>query len=152
YLKENRLEATAEITVRPRWQTLKPGDWITWNSARYGTKTYIVVEATLFALESDAPRCKRLVLQERAANMYDPVTLPTVVVPVPPGRPTYQQQVQGLILSGVMAGADGKHMPALQASWNAITDVTVSGVEVRWYPVEEPTAIAMTSVPVDTTS
>lgn len=152
YLKENRLEATAEITVRPRWQMLKPGDWITWNSARYGSKTYIIVEATLYSLESDTPRCKRLVLQERAANMYDPVTAPAVVVPVPPGKPTYLQQVSGLIVSGVMAGAEGRHMPALQASWDTITDVTVSGVEVRWYPVEEPTAIAMTSVPVDTTS
>ena len=152
YLKENRLEATAEITVRPRWQMLKPGDWITWNSARYGSKTYIIVEATLHSLESSTPRCKRLVLQERAANMYDAVTAPEVVVPVPPGKPTYLQQVSGLIVSGVMAGAEGRHMPALQASWDAITDVTISGVEIRWYPVEEPTAIAMTSVPVDTTS
>src|SRR5690606_18494094 len=85
-------------------------------------------------------------------NMYDAVTAPEVVVPVPPGKPTYLQQVSGLIVSGVMAGAEGRHMPALQASWNVITDVTVSGVEVRWYPVEEPTAVAMTNVPVDTTS
>lgn len=152
YLKENRLEATAEITARPRWQMLKPGDWIRWNSARYGSKVYIVVEATLFALESDMPRCRRLVLQERAANMYDAVTPPTVVVPVPPGKPTYLQQVQGLLVSGVAAGADGKHMPALQASWAAIADVTVSGVELRWYPVEQPSAVAMTSVPVDVSS
>src|SRR5690606_35590325 len=73
-------------------------------------------------------------------------------VPVPPGKPTYLQQVSGLIVSGVMAGAEGKHMPALQVSWDTITDVTVSGVELRWYPVEEPSAIAYMSVPVDTTS
>lgn len=152
YLKENRLEATAEITVRPRWQALKPGDWITWNSTRYGSRTYIVVEATLFSLESDAPRCKRLMLQERAANMYEPVTAPAVSVPVPPGMPTYLQQVQGLLLSGVMAGADGKNMPALQSSWSSITDVTVSGVELRWYPVEEPASVSYTSVPVDASS
>jgi len=151
YLRENRFEATAEITVRPRWQALKPGDWITWNSDRYGNKTYIVVEATLLALESDAPRCKRLRLQERSATIYDGVTPPNIVVPVKPGKPVYLQQVQGLLVSAVTAGADGKYMPALQASWNTITDVTVTGVELRWYPVEEPTAVSYTSVPVDET-
>jgi len=56
-----------------------------------------------------------------------------------------------LLVSAVTAGADGKYMPALQASWNTITDVTVTGVELRWYPVEEPTAVSYTSVPVDET-
>jgi len=149
YLRENRFEATAEITLRPRWITLKVGDWIQWNSARYGNRTYLITSTELLSLESNTPRCRRVSLQERSATIYDGVSPPNIVVPVRPAKPVYLQQVQGLLVSAVTAGANGKYMPAIQVTWSPITDVTVTGVEIQWYPVDDPSSVGYTSVPVD---
>ena len=151
YAVENRLEATAEITVRPRWQVLKPGDWIRWESARYGTRTWMVTSRTLYSLDSETPRVARLALTERDASMYDGVTTPVPVVPLPPGKPVYLQQVQSLQLAAVLAGTGDKTMPAIQASWAPIDDVTVIGVEVQWWPTGQPDAVAALSVPSEET-
>ncbi len=151
YAAENRLEATAEITLRPRWRGLKAGDWITWQSARYGTLTYLVTESTLYSLDNRGPRNVRLALQQRDASIYDAVTVPVPVVPYPPGKPVYQQEVQNLMLAGVSAGSGTKLMPAIQAVWDAIDDVTVVGVELEWWPTDEPTSRASMSKPSDET-
>ncbi|WP_309086472.1 phage tail protein, partial [Chelativorans sp.] len=143
YLKENRLEATGEITLRPRWQTLKAGDWIRWNSARYGDRTFIAVETTLYSLDSRGPRNKRLVLQERSASIYDGVTPPAIVVPYPPGKPVYLHEVENFQLAPVTAGSGDKLMPAILATWNTITDVTVIGVDIRYWPTNDPANIIL---------
>jgi len=151
YAAENRLEATAELTLRPRWRGLKAGDWITWQSARYGTLTYLVTESTLYSLDNRGPRNVRLALQQRDASIYDAVTAPVPVVPYPPGKPVYLQEVQNLMLAGVSAGSGTKLMPAIQAVWDAIDDVTVVGVELEWWPTDEPTSRASMSKPSDET-
>ncbi|MFC5584429.1 phage tail protein [Nitratireductor kimnyeongensis] len=145
YAAENRLEATAEITLRPRWRGLKAGDWITWQSDRYGTLTYLVTESTLYSLDSQGPRNVRIALQQRDASIYDAVTVPVPVVPYPPGKPVYLQEVQNLQLAGVTAGSGTKLMPAIQTSWDAIEDVTVVGVELEWWPTDDPVSrVSMT--------
>ena len=151
YAAENRLEATAELTLRPRWRGLKAGDWIVWQSERYGTLTYLVTESTLYSLDNRGPRNVRLALQQRDASIYDAVTVPVPVVPYPPGKPVYQQEVQNLMLAGVTAGSGTKLMPAIQAVWDAIDDVTVVGVELEWWPTDEPTSSASMSKPSDET-
>ncbi|WPZ13266.1 phage tail protein [Nitratireductor rhodophyticola] len=151
YAAENRLEATAEITLRPRWRGLKAGDWITWQSARFGTLTYLVTESTLYSLDSQGPRNVRLALQQRDASIYDAVTVPVPVVPYPPGKPVYLQEVQNLQLAGVAAGSGTKLMPAIQAVWDAIDDVTVVGVELEWWPTDDPTSRASMTVADDQT-
>ncbi|MCC5777843.1 hypothetical protein H7H48_02175 [Nitratireductor sp. B36] len=151
YAAENRLEATAEITLRPRWRGLKAGDWITWQSDRYGTLTYLVTESTLYSLDSQGPRNVRIALQQRDASIYDAVTVPVPVVPYPPGKPVYLQEVQNLQLAGVTAGSGTKLMPAIQASWDAIEDVTVVGVELEWWPTDDPASRASMTVADDQT-
>lgn len=137
YAAENRLEATAEITLRPRWRGLKAGDWITWPSARYGTLTYLVTESTLYSLDSQGPRNVRLALQQRDASIYDAVTVPPPVVPYPPGKPVYLQELGNLQVAGVSAGSGTKLMPAIHLSWDQIEDVTVSGAEIEYWPTDE---------------
>ncbi|MCV0348448.1 MAG: phage tail protein [Nitratireductor sp.] len=151
YAAENRLEATAELTLRPRWRGLKAGDWIVWQSERYGTLTYLVTESTLYSLDNRGPRNVRLALQQRDASIYDAVTVPVPVVPYPPGKPVYLQEVQNLQLAGVTAGSGTKLMPAIQAVWDGIDDVTVVGVELEWWPTDEPTSRASMSKPSDET-
>ncbi len=152
YLYENRYEATATVTLRPRFQVLEPGDWVRWNSKRYGDKTYIVTETQLMSLDSDGPRNIQLSLQERDGAIYDAVSPPPVIVPTPPGMPVYLNEVQDFALAAVsISGADGRLAPAIRASWSGITDETVTAVEVHYYPTAQPSAVIVKTVQVPTT-
>ncbi|KQZ81868.1 hypothetical protein ASD64_08905 [Mesorhizobium sp. Root157] len=152
YLYENRYEATATVTLRPRFQVLEPGDWVQWNSTRYGNKTYIVTETQLMSLDSDGPRNIQVSLQERDGAIYGAVSPPAIIVPTPPGTPTYLNEVQDFTLVAVsISGADGRLAPAIRASWSAPQDATVTAVEVQYYPTAQPTSIIYKTVPVGTT-
>lgn len=142
YLEENRWEATAEIMVRPRYQTLKPGDWIRWNSVRYGDKTYLVTESTLSSLDSDGPRNNQLSLQERDGSIYDGVIAPPIILPWPPGRPQYATEAQDFgVVAISLEGVSGDMRPGFRASWLPFDDLTVTHVEIQYWPSDQPAAV-----------
>lgn len=152
YLYENRYEATATVTLRPRFQVLEPGDWVRWNSKRYGDKVYIVTETQLMSLDSEGPRNIQLSLQERDGAIYDAVSPPPIVVPAPPGMPVYLNEVQDFALAPVsISGADGRLAPAIRASWSLITDETVTAVEVQYYPTDQPVSAITKTIAVPAT-
>lgn len=152
YLYENRYEATATVTLRPRFQVLEPGDWVRWNSKRYGDKVYIVTETQLMSLDSEGPRNIQLSLQERDGAIYDAVSPPPIIVPTPPGMPVYLNEVQDFALAAVsISGADGRLAPAIRASWSLITDETVTAVEVQYYPTDQPASAITKTVAVPAT-
>jgi hypothetical protein len=134
YYNENRYEATADIVLRPRFQTVKVGDWVRWNSARYGDRVYIVRSRSIRALTSDGPRNVILSLQERDAAIYAKAGLIAPVVPIPNGDPVYLNELQDWAIIAVVAtGADGRSYPAFRLSWSAIDDVTVQAVVFEWW-------------------
>lgn len=134
YYNENRYEATADIVLRPRFQTIKVGDWIRWNSERYGDRVYMVQSRAIRALTSDGPRNVVLSLQERNSAIYDQVGLVAPTVPIPNSEPIYLNELQDWSVIPVIAtGADGRSYPAFRMSWSAIDDVTVRGVAFEWW-------------------
>lgn len=148
YLYENRYEATASLTLRPRFQTLEPGDWVRWDSARYGNRVYIVTDTNLMSLSSDSPRNIAVSLQERDGAIYDGVSVPPIVLPWPPGQPQYLPEVQSFSLIAItVSGADGRLLPAIRASWEAITDQTVTDVMVEYFPVDQPSSVIRKTIP-----
>jgi hypothetical protein len=152
YLLENRLQATATITVRPRWQFLEPGDWVTWASARYGTRDYLVAGASLAALTADGPRNVTLTLQERDGSIYDPITSTPIVIPTPPGLPDYDEELFNFeALPVVYENEAGHKRPALRISWDMPQDDTVSAILIEYWPTNDPTAVVSKTVPVDQT-
>lgn len=139
YYNENRYEATADVVLRPRFQTVKVGDWVRWNSARYGDRVYMVQSRSIRALSSDGPRNVVLSLQERDAAIYAKAGLVAPVVPIPNGQPVYLNELQDWAVIPVVAtGADGRSYPAFRLSWSAIDDVTVRGVNFEWWVANEP--------------
>lgn len=147
YLYENRFEARATVTLRPRFQTIEAGDWIEWNSARYGIKTFIVTGKQLLSLDSDGPRNAVLTLQERDGSIYNGVTPPAIVLPFPPGEPAYLSEVESFALVAVsVVGANGIAQAAIRASWFSIIDTTVVGVDLMYFPTDQPDSILHKSV------
>lgn len=148
YLEENRYEATAELVLRPRWLVLEPGDWIAWNSARYGNRTYMVTGLSLASHDADGPRNVSVSLQEVDGAIYDGITAPPIVAPMPPGAPVLLSEVQDFSLAPVtVLGDDGRLLPAIRASWAGITDVTVAYVDVQYWPTAQPASVFTKRVP-----
>ncbi len=134
YFNENRYEATADIVLRPRFQTIKAGDWVRWNSARYGDRIYMVQARAIRALTSDGPRNVVLSLQERDGAIYDGVGVVAPVIPLPPGEPVYLSELQDFSVIGVKAvGADGRSYPAFRIAWAPIVDMTVTAITFEWW-------------------
>lgn len=152
YLKENRFEGTASIVLRPRWQVLEPGDWIRWASARYGTRVYMVTDVSLASHDADGPRNASVTLQEVDGSIYDGVSPPAIIVPWPPGLPVYLSEVQSFSLIPItLQGADGRLLPGIRAAWDIIDDVTVTYVDVMYFPTAQPTAVITRRVPASQT-
>ena len=152
YFKENRYEASAEATLRPRFLVLEPGDWVRWNSARYGNRVYLVKAVTLVSLDGEGPRNVQLTLEERDGSIYDGVSAPAVTLPVPPGAPSYLAEVQSFTaLPILLTGTDGRMQAGIRAAWEAVDDVTVTGVDVMYFPTAQPDAVILRSVPVSQT-
>lgn len=134
-LKRNRHERTARIPVGLKWWRLEPGDWVVWDSARYGTVTFQVVDRTL-----DTDRhLIFLSLQEVSASIFTAGALTAVPLPpTPPGLPARPTNVSGLTLqTATVSGEGGQAVPALVVGWDPITDETIRSVEVEYRRVGE---------------
>lgn len=152
YLEENRYEATAELVLRPRWLVLEPGDWIAWNSARYGNRTYMVTGLSLASHDADGPRNVSVSLQEVDGAIYDGITAPPIVAPMPPGAPVLLSEVQSFSLIAIsLQGSNGRLLPGIRAAWAAIDDVTVTAVDIQYYPTAQPAAVITKTVPASQT-
>ncbi|WP_029620606.1 phage tail protein [Pseudorhizobium marinum] len=152
YYNENRYEATADIVLRPYFQDIKVGDWVQWNSARYGDRVYIVQSRSISALTSDGPRNVSLSLQERDGAIYAGAGVVPPVIGVPNGEPVYLNELPDWTVAPVLStGPDGRTYPAFRMSWSPFDDVSVTGIEFRWWPKTEPTNIFYKSSPPDVT-
>lgn len=144
-LRASRYQASADLCLRPKYLALRPGQWVTWTSARFGwTKQFQVLSKRLGAFGPRGTRDVYLSLQEVGAGIFDP----TEYVTIPPdgvlqGAPDYLAEVQGLLIAGVVVkdAETGNQFPAIRASWNAIEDPTVVGVDIRYRPKSQPDAI-----------
>ncbi|MGJ8570421.1 MAG: phage tail protein [Hoeflea sp.] len=152
YFSENRFEATATITVRPRWQVLEVSDWITWNSARYGSRTFMVTDMQIMADSDDGPRNTVLSLQERSGDIYDSVTVTVPPAPLGPATPVYAAELQDFTVTAATgAGADSRIYPIIRAAWSAPTDPTVSGAVIEWRAAAQPAVVMDRTVTSDRT-
>lgn len=139
-----RFQASAEITIHPRFlDVVKEGCWITWASAKHGTRTYQVLTRTLGPHNSDGVRDITIALQEISNGVFDPTayaTNPPVIVVVPP--PDYLAEVQNFLATpNVVQAEGGGLLPGVRLSWDAIEDISVSGVLVEYWPVANPSQV-----------
>jgi uncharacterized coiled-coil protein SlyX len=140
-VRENRYQASATITVRPRWIAIEAGDWIRWNSARRGNRIYRVTSRTLAPLNEQGARNVTLSLQEVGTGIYDSsILIPEMTPRAPMAAPDFLGTVENflLIASSVIA-TSGRSYPAFEARWDVIDDVTVNAVLVEYWKTSDPT-------------
>lgn len=144
-LRASRYQGSADLCLRPKFLALRPGQWVTWQSAKYKwTKQFQVMSKRLGAFGPRGARNVFVSLQEVGAGIFDP----TAYVTVPPdgvaqGAPDYLDEVEGLLLAGIKVEDEetGNQYPAIRAAWDAITDPTVVGVDIRYRPKSQPDVI-----------
>jgi len=153
-LRASRYQANASICLHPRCLERKPGEWITWQSARNNwTKTFLILSKQLGSLGSKGTRNVYVTLQEVSAGIFDPTAYETL----PPdavgqGAPDYQTELDNFVLAPRILQSDGKQFPCIRASWDPIDDATVIFVDLEYWPVDDPTAkLPIVRVPDDQT-
>ncbi len=153
-IRASRFQASGEVVLRPKFMGLKPGQWVTWNSALYGSRTFQVLSKQLGALGPNGARNVSLSLQQVGAGIFDPTayeTVPPTIIRL--DDPVFQQEVANFIVAPVTVAdnASGAQFPGLRMSWDAIEDGTVVGVEIQYRPQFQTTAVFEKRVPADQT-
>ncbi|TKT42568.1 hypothetical protein FDR95_28805 [Rhizobiaceae bacterium LC148] len=152
YYNENRYEATADIVLRPYFQDIQVGDWVEWNSERYGSRVYIVQSRSIRALTSDGPRNVALSLQERSGDIYAGAGVLPPVIPIASGEPVYLNELPDWTPIPVLAMSDdGRTIAAFRMSWSPFDDVSVTGIQFRWWPTAQPDNVFTKNVQADIT-
>jgi hypothetical protein len=134
-LRESRRQATASITLGFHRQNLQAGDWITWASDRFGTKTWRIQSRSW----DSARRNVTLELSEIDANVFSWSTADEGGV-VPIGG-----KLTSAVLATTIAGfnvqavtvtdSSGNEWPGLRFTWAASTDPTIDAVVIEYRKV-----------------
>lgn len=153
-IRASRYQANGEICLRPRFLQIKPGRWVEWQSARHGTRKFLVLTKRLGAIGAKNVRNVYVTLQEVGDGIFDPsayVTVPTV--PVIPGVPTYTTEPINFQAEAVNVtpGAGEEVIPGIRFTWNAYDDITVIGTNIEYRPTGQPDATKLQPVNVPTT-
>ena len=131
-LREARRQATAGVTLGFHRQNLQAGDWIVWNSARYGNGTYRIVTRSV----DPTTRTVSLELAQVDANVFSwnsadegiEVKPVTGIVTVALASTVSNFGVQAISL----VGADGTSIPALKFTWLPVADPTIIAVVIEY--------------------
>ncbi|MCH6205207.1 phage tail protein [Brucella ciceri] len=139
-----RYQASAEIVVHPRFlDTIKEGRWVRWNSAKYGDRTFQVLTRQLGGINTDGARDISIALQQISNGVFDPTayeTNPPNIIVVPP--PQYLAEVQGFDVIPTIVKADGAgELPGARLLWDTIDDISVVGVDIEYWPANDPSQV-----------
>jgi len=131
--REARAQATGSIPLGFQHRDLIPGDWLRWNSARFGfSKVFRIAEREV----RQANRSVRLTLEETAASVYawgaedEGVQVP---IPIRPGAPLLASTVSDFeVVEFQAVSADGRtEIPGIRATWRPVTDSAVDEVVIQ---------------------
>lgn len=124
-----RLQGTAEISLPFAYIRLEAGDWITWNSDRFGfEKVWQVASARI-----EADQTIRVSLREIATSVFSWVSgddeLDVVQPGVGPSRPPLAGGVSSFaVAASSYVGESLSIFPTIRATWTGIEDETVIAV------------------------
>lgn len=153
-IRASRYQANGSFTVHPKFLALQVGQWVQWQSDRYNRTIKLQIHSkSLGAMGSDSVRDVSILWQEVGEGIFDPTayeTNPPVLIPNQP--PDYQAQLSNFnAIPNKVIGDDGQEYPGIRLFWDEITDTTVEGVEIQYWPENDPSQIFTTYVPRDVT-
>ncbi|PWU76217.1 hypothetical protein DK867_02795 [Ochrobactrum sp. POC9] len=150
-----RYQASAEIVVHPKFlDTIKEGRWVRWNSSKYGDHTFQVLTRQLGGINTDGARDISIALQQISNGVFDPTayeTNPPNIIVIPP--PQYLAEVQNFDVIPILVVADGQgELPGVRLIWDTIDDISVVGVDIEYWPANDPSQVFTKFVTWDVTN
>lgn len=133
---EGRHQAAATLPLSLRHLALEIGDWITWASARHGTRTYRI-DGWVLTLHGERQLGVSIQVREVSTAIYGwtAATDQQPTVPVGSGRTdtTLTRTVAGFDLNpGSDTSPSGESIPTIVATWTPPEDATVTSVIVQY--------------------
>jgi hypothetical protein len=153
-IRASRYQANGSFTVHPKFLALQVGQWVQWQSDRYNRTIKLQIHSkSLGAMGSDSVRDVSISWQEVGEGIFDPTAYETnPPIPIPNGQPIYQAQLSNFnAIPNKVIGDDGQEYPGIRLFWDEITDTTVEGVEIQYWPENDPSQIFTAYVPRDVT-
>jgi hypothetical protein len=144
-LRESRRQATASITLGFHRQNLQAGDWITWASDRYGTKTWRIQTRSWDAIR----RTVTLELAQIDSNVFSWSTADEGGAVAVAGNISSAVLATTVSTFAVQAttvedGA-GNVWPALRFTWAPTTDPTIDSVVIQYRQTADHTTVSSVS-------
>ncbi|MTH95183.1 hypothetical protein, partial [Roseibium sp. RKSG952] len=136
--RQNRRQASARHSFDETMIHLTMGDWLVWQSAKHGTRTFKIIR-----LARDLEKCRITVdLQETHTDVYGHSTgeeTPIGPVPVPPSADQRPRNVRNLRLQATaITGPNGQTRPAINVFWDTVTDETITAVVLDHQVKDQP--------------
>src|SRR5690606_31434073 len=142
------------FTVHPKFLSLQVGQWVQWVSARYNRTIKLQIHSkSLGAMGGDGVRDVSISWQEVGEGIFDPTAYETnPPIPIPSGQPDYQSELANCnAIPNKVIGDGGEEYPGIRLFWDEIVDTTVEGVDIQYWPDNDPTQIFTAYVPRDVT-
>lgn len=153
-IRASRYQANGSFTVHPKFLSLQVGQWVQWQSDRYNrTIKFQIQSKSLGAMGSDSVRDVSISWQEVGDGIFDPTAYATnPPIPIPNGQPDYQALLANFnAVPNRVIGNDGREHPGIRLFWDEIVDTTVEGVDIQYWPENDPTQVFTAYVPRDVT-
>ncbi|MFS2324340.1 phage tail protein [Brucella sp. H1_1004] len=153
-IRASRYQANGSFTIHPKFLSLQVGQWVQWVSDRYNrTVKFQIQSKSLGAMGSDSVRDVSISWQEVGDGIFDPTAYETnPPIPIPSGQPDYQAQLSNFnAIPNKVVGADGREHPGIRLFWDAIIDTTVEGVDIQYWPDNDPSQLFSNYVTRDVT-
>ncbi len=143
-IRASRYQANGSFTVHPKFLGLQVGRWVQWQSDRYNRTIKMQIHSkSLGAMGSDSVRDVSISWQEVGEGIFDPTAYATnPPVPTPNGNPDYLAEVQNFAaIPNLVVGDNGEEHPGIRLFWDAIDDITVEGVDIQYWPDNDPSQV-----------
>lgn len=142
FRRAGRYQRTITIHVRAKFSVLEAGDWVTFNSTRYG---FVSTSFKVVSARSDADNMTELVLREVSADIYAWTPAVDELDPLDPsdvgeGNPQLDT-VTGIALQTILIpGIGTQQRPGLNITWSPVTDASVTSLALEYRKVGSATA------------
>lgn len=146
--RKGRYQRRVSLKLRSRFVVLEAGDWVTWNSDRYG---YDGIKWEVLNAAINRDLTVSLELREINEDIFswtagEDELDPDDPKPVGAGA-TWFDTVQGAALFRVeVIAANGIKRPGLRFVWDPIDDETITGLELEYRQVGDTVALSKTIV------
>jgi hypothetical protein len=142
-LRECRLQTRAAITLGFNHVAKEVGDWITWNSAKWGNRTYRIVNRVITTQRRVGLELEEIVSTAYSWNAADEAVAPVGGITITAG--TRISTVAGFSVQALaLTNSDGSTIPGLKFTWTPIDDPTVTQVVIEYRPVSSPNDVTTT--------